>query len=201
MTAGPPVPAMTPPSSAEASGWELVGAAQRGDRAGFAGLYRRYHRPVFGFVLSRTGDRTLAEDLTAETFLRAWRGIDTVHDQGRGRDVGAWLVTIARHLVYDHVKSARYRYEVLTDDPTGIAVGAGGAGRDPVHAVLDAETAAEVAGWVRQLPPDGRRCVRLRFVDQLSPAEIAVVMGRTEGAVKALRHRALARLARLAAGA
>jgi len=188
---------------ATASGWELVGAAQRGDRAGFAELYRRYQPPVYGFVLSRTRDRTLAEDLTSETFLRAWRRIDTVHDQGQGRDVVAWLVTIARNLVYDHLKSSRHRCEVLTDDPTAGAAaaagGAGAAGRDPVQAVLDAETATALAGWVARLSPAGRECLRLWFTAELSIPETAAVTGRTENAVKSQRHRTLTRLARIAA--
>src|SRR5256885_15709055 len=96
--------------------WDLVHAAQQGDTAAFGRLYDRYVDVVFRYVLFRVGDRELAEDVTSETFLRALRRISSVSYQGR--DVGAWFVTIARNLVLAHVKSSRFRLEVVTDDVT-----------------------------------------------------------------------------------
>src|ERR687893_893761 len=92
--------------------WELVSAAQRGDQEAFGRLYGRYVGPVSRFLTSRVSDRALAEDLTSETFLRALRRIDSVHDQGH--DVGAWFTTIARNLIADHVKSSRHRLDTPT---------------------------------------------------------------------------------------
>jgi RNA polymerase sigma-70 factor (ECF subfamily) len=69
---------------------------------------------VFRFVYFRVGNRQLAEDLTSDTFLRALKRIGSFTWQGR--DLGAWLVTIARNLVADHFKSGRYRLEVTTGD-------------------------------------------------------------------------------------
>ena len=87
--------------------WALVNAAQAGDMAAYGELFELYFDMVFRFVLFRTGDRALAEDLTSETFVRALRRISSVSYQGR--DIGAWFVTIARNLIFDHVKSSRYR--------------------------------------------------------------------------------------------
>lgn len=175
--------------------WDLVGRAQQGDTAAFGELYDRYVDVVFRYVLFRVGDRNLAEDVTSETFLRALRRISTVSYQGR--DVGAWFVTIARNLVLDHVKSSRYRLEVVTaeiaDAPAAISAPAGG----PEHEVLAAATNAELMACVAKLNADQQECILLRFMQGLSVAETAAIMGRNEGAIKALQHRAVRRLAQL----
>ena len=173
-----------------AESWALVHAAQAGDRAAFGRLYDRYVDVVHRYVLFRVQDRQLAEDLTSETFARALRRIHTVSYQGR--DVGAWFVTIARNLVLDHVKSSRVRLEFPSGemlDP-GLAEG-------PEAQVVRAAVARAVLDCVHQLGPDQRECVVLRFVNGLSLAETAAVLGRTEGAVKALQHRAVRRLGAL----
>lgn len=172
--------------------WELVRAAQEGDRGAFALLYDKYVDAVFRYVLFRVGDRELAEDVTSETFLRALRRISSVTYQGR--DVGAWFVTIARNLVLDHVKSSRFRLEVTTAevDDSGHVDEIG-----PEQQVLAGATRSALLDCVRQLGDDQRECIVLRFLQGLSVAETAVVMARNEGAVKALQHRAVRRLAQL----
>lgn len=171
--------------------WVLVEAAQRGDTRAFGDLYDRYVDTVFRYVLFRVGDRTLAEDVTSETFLRAFRRITSITYQGR--DVGAWFVTIARNLVLDHVKSSRFRLEVATADPddgTATAVG-------PESQVITQLTHNELLRCVRQLGEDQRECIVLRFLQGMSVSETASIMGRNEGAIKALQHRAVRRLAQL----
>ncbi len=171
--------------------WSLVEAAQGGDTEAFGQLYDRYVDVVHRYAYARLGDRALAEDVTSETFLRALRRIGTV--SYRGRDVGAWFVTIARNLVLDHVKSGRNRYEVVGADPMDADLSTEG----PEPAVLRRLSAEELLRCVRQLPPDQQECVVLRFLQGLSVAETAAVMRRNTGAVKALQHRALRRLATL----
>jgi RNA polymerase sigma-70 factor (ECF subfamily) len=171
--------------------WALVQAAQNGDASAFGRLYDRYVDSVFRYVLFRVGDRTLAEDVTSETFLRAYRRIASISYQGR--DVGAWFVTIARNLVLDHVKSSRFRLEVSTADPEdGYSVESG-----PESQVLSRLTHVELLRCVRLLGDDQRECIVLRFLQGLSVAETAAVMNRNEGAIKALQHRAIRRLAQL----
>jgi len=175
--------------------WNLVRAAQDGDTEAFGLLYDRYVDVVFRYVLFRVGDRTLAEDVTSETFLRALRRISTVSYQGR--DVGAWFVTIARNLVLDHVKSSRYRLEVTTAEISETPVGVSPVGGGPEHEVLTAATNAELMRCVAMLNADQQECIVLRFLQGLSVAETATLMGRNEGAIKALQHRAVRRLAQL----
>jgi RNA polymerase sigma-70 factor, ECF subfamily len=171
--------------------WALVKAAQEGDMVAFGDLFDRYYDVVFRYVLFRTGDRTLAEDLTQETFVRALRRISSVSYQGR--DIGAWFVTIARNLIFDHVKSSRYRLEQTTSEIIELSPSTGG----PEQEVLDGATNDELLRCVRKLNPDQQECIQLRFLQGLSVAETAEIMDRNEGAVKALQHRAVRRLAQL----
>jgi RNA polymerase sigma-70 factor (ECF subfamily) len=170
-------------TAARSDGWDLIEAAQAGDRDAFGRLYSRYAPGVSRFVGSRLRDRALTEDLTSETFARALRRIDSVSYQGR--DAGAWFTTIARNLVLDHVKSSRYQCETTTAEISDAR-----ADQDtPEQAVIKRDTAADVRRRVGQLPTDQQECIRLRFFQDLSVAETAAAMGRNEGAVKAIQHR------------
>ena len=171
--------------------WALVRSAQAGDMSAFSELFDRYYDVVFRYVLFRMNDRTLAEDITQETFLRALRRITSVTYQGR--DIGAWFVTIARNLIFDHVKSSRYRLESTTSDIIELSPSTHG----PEQQVLDLATNEELLRCVRKLNADQQECISLRFLQGLSVAETAKIMDRNEGAVKALQHRAVRRLAQL----
>jgi RNA polymerase sigma-70 factor (ECF subfamily) len=171
--------------------WALVRGAQAGDMGAFSELFDRYYDVVFRYVLFRMNDRTLAEDITQETFLRALRRITSVTYQGR--DIGAWFVTIARNLIFDHVKSSRYRLESTTSDIVELSPSTHG----PEQQVLDLATNEELLRCVRKLNADQQECISLRFLQGLSVAETAKIMDRNEGAVKALQHRAVRRLAQL----
>jgi RNA polymerase sigma-70 factor, ECF subfamily len=189
--APPAHPEVDPADAEQVSVWHLVHRAQGGDAEGFGLLYDRYVDVVFRFLLHRVGDRATAEDFTSETFVRALRRIDSLSFQGR--DVGAWLVTIARNIVLDHVKSSRYRLEVATADMRDADRVADG----PEDAVLQDMANAELRAGISQLSADQRECVVLRFLQGLSVAETAAAMGKKDGAVKALQHRAVRRLAAL----
>ncbi len=184
-------PAAAPRDLDEPAVWDLVRRAQAGDAEGFGLLYDRYVDIVFRFVHSRVGDRATAEDVTSETFVRALRRIDSLSFQGR--DVGAWLVTIARNIVLDHVKSSRVRLEVTTADMRD----ADRATTGPEDAVLRDLTSAALLAGVARLSREQRECVVLRFLQGLSVAETAAAMGKKAGAIKALQHRATRRLATL----
>lgn len=187
--------AQPPGADGHEEAWKLVRAAQDGDTGAFGRLYDRYVDIVFRYVLFRVGDRTLAEDVTSETFLRALRSISSVSYQGR--DVGAWFVTIARNLVLDHVKSSRYRLEITTADIGDPSAGADSPDGGPEYEAVAAATKAELLDCIAKLNADQRECIVLRFLQGLSVAETAAVMGRNEGAIKALQHRAVRRLAQL----
>jgi RNA polymerase sigma-70 factor (ECF subfamily) len=179
------------PTGVLGDAWDLVRATQAGDREAFGQLYDRYHPLVFRYVLFRVGDRQLAEDLTAETFCRALRRIASV--SYRGRDIGAWFVTIARNLVLDHRKSSRYRCEQSTGEIAALSPLTGGHEQQ----VLDGIAHEDLWRAVGLLTPAQRQAIVLRFVEGLSIAEMAARMGRNQGAVKALQYCGVRRLAGL----
>jgi RNA polymerase sigma-70 factor (ECF subfamily) len=170
---------------------DLVERAQAGEADAFGRLYDQYSDTVYRYIYYRVGGRATAEDLTSETFLRALRRIGTFTWQGR--DFGAWLVTIARNLVADHFKSSRFRLEVTT----GEMLDANEVERSPEDSVLESLSNAALLDAVRRLNPQQQECVTLRFLQGLSVAETARVMGKNEGAIKTLQYRAVRTLARL----
>jgi len=183
------------PSDAAAGVWALVERAQAGDAEAFGQIYDRYLDTVFRFIYFRVGNRQLAEDLTADTFLRALKRIGSFTWQGR--DPGAWLVTIARNLVADHFKSGRYRLEVTTGDVLDADREDRGPEGSPEAAVVDHITNVALLTAVKQLNPEQQECIVLRFLHGFSVAETAQAMGKNEGAIKALQYRAVRALARL----
>ncbi|WP_285684450.1 ECF subfamily RNA polymerase sigma factor, BldN family [Actinoplanes sp. NBRC 103695] len=201
-TTGPPTeseppkyPARPDPSDAAAEVWGLVERAQAGESEAFGLIYDRYVDTVFRFVYFRVGNRQLAEDLTSDTFLRALKRIGSFTWQGR--DLGAWLVTIARNLVADHFKSGRYRLEVTTGDVLDADREDRGPEGSPESAVVDHITNVALLTAVKQLNPEQQECIVLRFLQGFSVAETAQTMGKNEGAIKALQYRAVRALARL----
>ncbi len=201
-TTGPPseseppkYPARPDPGDAAAEVWALVERAQAGESEAFGLIYDRYVDTVFRFVYFRVGNRQLAEDLTSDTFLRALKRIGSFTWQGR--DLGAWLVTIARNLVADHFKSGRYRLEVTTGDVLDADREARGPEGSPESSVVDHITNVALLTAVKQLNPEQQECIVLRFLQGFSVAETAQTMGKNEGAIKALQYRAVRALARL----
>ena len=191
-----PRPTPQPRSSAEelredADVWGMVRRAQEGDAEAFGELYDHYVTLVHRYAYHRVGDRATAEDVTSETFVRALRRIDSLSFQGR--DVGAWLVTIARNIIRDHVKSSRYRLEVATADMRDADRATDG----PEDAVVAHLTHRELLACVQQLGSEQQECIVLRFIHGLSVSETAAIMGKKDGAIKALQHRAVRRLAAL----
>ncbi|MCW2499335.1 MAG: adsA, partial [Frankiales bacterium] len=144
-------------------------------------------------IAYRVATSQLAEDLTSETFLRALRRIGSFTWQGR--DVGAWFVTIARNLIADHYKSGRYRLELTTDDVT--ESGAAPVMDGPERAVLEAMQNKVLLEAVKQLNAEQQECIVLRFLQGLSVSETAQVMGKNDGAIKALQYRAIRTLGRI----
>lgn len=172
---------------------DLVARAQAGDAEAFGELYDRYVEVVYRYIYYRVGSQPLAEDLVSETFLRALRRISSFTWQGR--DFAAWLVTIARNLIADHFKSSRYRLEISTADL--LETGDRAAEENPERAVIAGMENAALLAAVRQLGAEQQECVVLRFLQGLTVSETAQVMGKNEGAIKALQYRAVRSLARL----
>jgi RNA polymerase sigma-70 factor (ECF subfamily) len=174
----------------------LVEAAQR-DPARFDTLYRRYLAQVYSYAYYELGDHHDAEDATERTFLAALTNLHRFRERARPADgEGAstfrvWLFRIARNAVANQRRQAR-RHPTAPLESAPLAA-------DPLDIERRVATRDEAAAaWraVGRLPADRRRAIVLRFVDEMSTAEIAGVLGRSEGAVRVLIHRALRAVAR-----
>jgi RNA polymerase sigma-70 factor (ECF subfamily) len=169
----------------------LVELARSGDKEAFGLLFDHYHPSVYRFIYYRTRSQALAEDLSSETFFRALRSMNSFRWQGR--DFGAWLMTIARNLCTDHFKAGRTRLELTTED-----MGLHDDATDgPETAVLAQLTNETLLTCLKQLPKEQQECLIMRFLQSMSIADTAKVLGRTEGAVKQLQLRGVRNLAKL----
>ena len=174
----------------------LVEAARR-NPAQFDALYRRYLAQVYSYAYYELGDHHAAEDATERVFLAALANLHRFEERAKPADgEGAstfrvWLFRIARNVVSNERRSARRRPADPIDETTVVA--------DPLNveeSVVRREEAGAALRAVGRLAGDRRRALILRFVDEMSTAEIAGVLGRSEGAVRVLIHRALRNVAR-----
>jgi RNA polymerase sigma-70 factor (ECF subfamily) len=164
---------------------EVLGKAARGDRDAFGELYGRYVERIFNYVYYRTGNLHDAEDLTARVFQRAMNHIARYDD--RGVPFSAWLYRIAHNLVANWHRDRGRRQEIPLGD---VPVVPSKEERPEAWLVRSQEQDA-LLRHIRQLPPDRQTLLILKFVEDLSNAEIGRIMGRSEGAIKSLYHRTL----------
>jgi RNA polymerase sigma-70 factor (ECF subfamily) len=163
--------------------------AAQADRSAFATLYRRYLDRVYGYAFYQLGDHHDAEDVTERIFLAAFRALPVFRDQGS--TFRAWLFRIAHNTVANaHRSRSRRRAEPMPDMFERPAPDA-----DPARLVAMADELREVRRAIERMPDDRRQVILLRFVDELSTAEIAEVLDRSPGAVRVLLHRSLRDLA------
>lgn len=169
----------------------LVELARTGDADAFGLLYDHYQSSVYRFLFYRTRSVQVAEDLTSETFFRALRSMNNFRWQGK--DFGAWLMTIARNLATDHFKAGRTRLELTTEDMSAHDDATEG----PEATVLAGLTNEILLGALKSLPDEQRDCLIMRFLQGMSIAETAAVLGRSDGAIKQLQLRGVRNLAKL----
>ncbi|MGC8633056.1 MAG: RNA polymerase sigma factor [Candidatus Limnocylindrales bacterium] len=164
--------------------------AARRDPTRFETLYRRYVAQVYNFAVYQLADHHAAEDLTEQVFLQALAALPHFREQPRpdgASSFRAWLFQIARNLVRNERRFSRRHpaapIEMAALEMTGAD--------DPAVWAAQRDEAARAWAAVARLPDDRRTAVVLRFVDEMPVAEIAGVLGRSEGAVRVLLHRAL----------
>jgi RNA polymerase sigma-70 factor, ECF subfamily len=158
-------------------------ALAKTDQDAFGQLYERYSQRIYQYIYYRTSNEAEAEDLAAKTFMRAWQHISNYDD--RGVPFSAWLYRIAHNLVANWHRDRSRRRIISLDDISLWQVNEEG----PEAAALFAEDKAALLTAVRHLPADRQELLALKFVEHLSNAEIAAIMGRSEGAIKSLYAR------------
>ncbi len=168
---------------------DLIGRAAKGDREAFGALYERYVFRVFRHVYYLTGNSHTAEDLTAQTFLKA---LEAIHRyEMRGVPFVAWLLRIGYNLTVNHKKVRNNGTAPLPE-----VVEVQGTQYSP-EASCEAKADGErVWAGVRTLRGDQRQVIVMRFLDGLSYPDIAKVLDKSIGAVRVIQFRALSALRR-----
>jgi len=158
------------------------------DPEAFGVLYERYVDQIYQYVFYRTGNRYDAEDLTAKTFFRALANLERY--RYRGLPFSAWLYRIAHNLVANWHRDRQRRRAIPLDSLVMTRKS-----RDSAEELVEANERAEVLREaISRLAPDRQELLVLKYTTDLSNKEIGRVMGRTEGAIKALYHRTLVSL-------
>jgi RNA polymerase sigma-70 factor (ECF subfamily) len=162
--------------------------AAKQDPDAFEPLYRKYVAHIYSLAYYETRDPHAAEDVTEQVFLRALNALPRFREQGEGAEstFRVWLYAIARRVIANERRLHRRRPVTVIEAAAGLA-----APDDPASAVESRLEAARAWRAVRALPAERRQAVELRFVHELSAREIGQIMGKSEGAVRVLIHRAL----------
>ncbi|MGB1251061.1 MAG: sigma-70 family RNA polymerase sigma factor [Candidatus Promineifilaceae bacterium] len=168
---------------------DLIRRAKLGEPDAFAKIYEQYYAKIYSYIYYRIHDQPLAEDLAADVFVRLVKSIGSFEE--RGRPLLAWLYTIAGNLLRDHIRRAK-RIEFSPIDDREFA-----SDEDPTRALDLSFDSQRLVNALQHLTEEQANVILLKFVQGLSNAEVGRIIGKKEGSVKSLQHRALRSLKRL----
>lgn len=157
-------------------------------------LYDQYSGRIYSYIYHRVGNPGLAEDLTGQVFVRMLEAIQ--NQRAWQSSFSGWLYRIAHNLVVDHFRRNKRTTQVSLDDAPDISSPKG----DPVETAEEVLTQEQLQGAIGQLTPEQAQVIVLRFLEGLSIVEAALVMEKTEGAIKALQYRAVIALREILKG-
>jgi RNA polymerase sigma-70 factor (ECF subfamily) len=167
----------------------LVERAQQGDREALEELYLMHFDRIYSYLQMSVGNRHDAEDLTNQTFVKMLESIDRF--EWRKVPISAWLFRIAHNLAMDHFRSRkRWQPEEEPPEPEGSEE------RSAEEEALQSIGRQSMLEMIEGLSIDQQQVLTLKFVFDFSNADAAIILGKTEGAIKSLQHRALASLQR-----
>jgi RNA polymerase sigma-70 factor (ECF subfamily) len=165
----------------------LVARAQEGDRDALEELYLLHFDRIYSYLHMSVGNRHDAEDLTTQTFVRMLESIGRF--RWRAAPFSAWLFRIAHNLAMDHFRAHR-RWQPEEDVPEP----PGSAEPSAEHEALHSIGRQSMLRLIENLSPEQQQVLTLKFVFSFSNGEVATILGKTEGAIKSLQHRALVSL-------
>jgi RNA polymerase sigma-70 factor (ECF subfamily) len=169
----------------------LIAAVQRHEPLAFDSLYARYAHALHRYIYARCGDAALAEELLGDVWLFVVERLPEFRLPAQGADLAfsSWLYRIARLRVLDYYRRSKRQPTPLEEHVPSEAPAMD-------EAIEQSEERAALHNALANLPPDQREVVLLRYFERRTSADVAALMDRSEGAVKALQHRAIAALAR-----
>lgn len=162
-----------------------VARACAGDSEAFSYLYEHNVTRIYNYIYYRIGSETEAEDLTSRVFFRAFGHINSYVE--KGVPFSAWLYRIAHNLIANWHRDTHRRKEVPLEDQPDIPHH----GDHPERTLEKNQEVELLLKGIRRLSSDRQQLLLLKYVEDYSNAEIAQIMGKSEGAIKSLYHRAL----------
>jgi len=169
---------------------QLIQNAKSGNAESFGALYDLYMPRIYRFIFLRTHHKEDAEDLTHQVFVNAWQGLHRY--EPRGFPFGSWLYRIATNAVIDHYRTAR-AHAPLEAIPEELLAEHGSAS-EAIDTAIDLN---RVRAMLTKLEPDQQNVLLMKFVDDMSNREIAQALGKSEGGVRVIQHRAIKKLKEL----
>ncbi len=164
----------------------LVRRAQQRDQEAWATLYEEHFDKIYRYVALKIGNEIEAEDMAQQVFLKALRSISSF--KWKGEPFSAWLFRIAHNQVVDYLRKRTKQSTIPLDESLAVS------GSDPQQLAERKLDIEQLTLATRQLTQAQREVISLRFAGELSLAEVAKVMGKSQGAVKALQHSAIVAL-------
>ena len=172
--------------------WELVQRAQALDEVALASLYSTYYPKIYNYAFLQLGDIHAAEDLASDVMLKVLESIKKY--QFKGTPFSAWVFRIARNRLIDlHRRRKRHGEVNLTEPLAAMQIG-------PQTLAERALDRGQLQLALRYLTDEQRQVIVLKFIEGFDNASVARVLGRSEGAIKSLQHRALNSLRRVMSG-
>lgn len=171
---------------------QIVQRAVNGDREAFTYLYDLHFDKIYRYIYVKVRSQSEAEDLTQDVFIKAYEGVKKY--KWRDLPFTAWLFKIAHNRVIDHIRKISKEKRADLNEADAISAG------DPVYMTEQNFEIYELKGALEKLPDAQREVATLRFIAELSIAEVAHTLGKSEGTVKALQFNAVASLRKLLYG-
>lgn len=163
--------------------------ATKEKREMFIQVYEKYRPSIFNYIFYRVGDSDLADDLTSDVFVKMVDKYD--EDARNGRPIAPWLYAIARNLITDHYRKAgRIGWQPLNEQTPASEKS------NPSQQTETRLTQECLIVAMKQLTEDQQQVILLKFIERRSNQEVGEILGKPEGAIKSLQHRALASLRR-----
>lgn len=162
----------------------LVERATGGDVDAFGELYGIYLDPIYRYIYYQIGDKTTAEDLAEEIFLKAWRGIGKF--KWKGQPFSSWLYRIAHNHIVDYFRTNRQTQLLDGEIPANDG--------DPVEEAEGKMIRQELLDAIAFLPRQQQQIIILKFIEGLENVEIAKIIGKSQGAIRVMQMRALTTL-------
>ncbi|MEJ0021924.1 MAG: RNA polymerase sigma factor [Candidatus Doudnabacteria bacterium] len=162
--------------------------AQSGDQDAFGRIYDHFADKIYRFIYFRVGHKEVAEDVLSDTFVKSWEKINQINSPGA---LSGWLYQIAKNNIIDYYRLKKELIalseveEFLVDEASSV---------DSVNLSFQQN---KILNVLNQLPQDQQQIIKYRFFEDLSNEEISYIMGKTEGSVRVLQHRAIAKLKEL----